>query len=160
MTAQTETLPRFLTASDGLTLMETTMCSVYVNADPIQYEARTRSLRINNVLTTIRLENLFWDVLAEIAGREDKTTNQMIATLHGELSTSREDNPNFTSFLRVCCLRYLSLPRLDEAAQKHALFRTTVVPAMTAMTVASAVTATSTNAAVTPLAAPPGLLRH
>lgn len=107
------------------------MCSVYVNADPIQYEARTRSLRINNVLTTIRLENLFWDVLAEIAGREGKTTNQMISTLHGELSARREDSPNFTSFLRVCCLRYLSLPRLDDAAQKHAALRTTVVPAET-----------------------------
>ncbi|MDP3798228.1 MAG: ribbon-helix-helix domain-containing protein [Polaromonas sp.] len=105
------------------------MCSVYVNADPIQYEARTRSLRINNVLTTIRLENLFWDVLAEIAGREDKTTNQMIATLHEELSARREDSPNFTSFLRVCCLRYLSLPRLDDVAQKHAALRTAVVPA-------------------------------
>ena len=104
------------------------MCSVYVNADPIQYEARTRSIRINNVLTTIRLENLFWDVLAEIAGREDKTTNQMIAALHGELFIKREDSPNFTSFLRVCCLRYLSLPRLDEAANKQAVLRTLLVP--------------------------------
>ena len=104
------------------------MCSVYVNADPIQYEARTRSIRINNVLTTIRLENLFWDVLAEIAGRENKTTNQMIATLHQELQALREDSPNFTSFLRVCCLRYLSLPRLDDTAEKHAALRTTIVP--------------------------------
>ena len=104
------------------------MCSVYVNADPIQYEARTRSIRINNVLTTIRLENLFWDVLAEIASREDKTTNQMIAALHGELFIKREDSPNFTSFLRVCCLRYLSLPRLDEAANKQAVLRTLLVP--------------------------------
>ena len=104
------------------------MCSVYVDADPIQYESRTRSLRINNVLTTVRLENLFWDVLAEIAGREEKTTNQMIATLHQELSARREDSPNFSSFLRVCCLRYLSLPRLDEAAEKQAALRTTVVP--------------------------------
>ena len=103
------------------------MCSVYVDADPIQYESRTRSLRINNVLTTVRLENLFWDVLAEIAGREEKTTNQMIATLHQELSVRREDSPNFSSFLRVCCLRYLSLPRLDEAAEKQAALRTTVV---------------------------------
>lgn len=103
------------------------MCSVYVNADPIQYEARTRSIRINNVLTTIRLENLFWDVLAEIAGREDKTTNQMIATLHQELQAQREDSPNFTSFLRVCCLRYLSLPRLDDTSQTHATLRTAVV---------------------------------
>ena len=115
------------------------MCSVYVNADPIQYEARTRSIRINNVLTTIRLENLFWDVLAEIAGRENKTTNQMIATLHQELHQTlshalraeREDSPNFTSFLRVCCLRYLSLPRLDDTAEKHAALRTTTVPSGT-----------------------------
>lgn len=108
---------------------EPVMCSVYVDADPIQYEARTRSLRINNVLTTIRLENLFWDVLAEIAGRENKTTNQMIATLHQELLARREDSPNFTSFLRVCCLRYLSLPRLDDVAHKHAALRTVIVPA-------------------------------
>lgn len=108
---------------------EPVMCSVYVDADPIQYEARTRSLRINNVLTTIRLENLFWDVLAEIAGRENKTTNQMIATLHQELVARREDSPNFTSFLRVCCLRYLSLPRLDDVAHKHAALRTVIVPA-------------------------------
>ena len=133
------------------------MCSVYVDADPIQYEARTRSLRINNVLTTIRLENLFWDVLAEIAGREKKTTNQMIATLHGELLARREDSPNFTSFLRVCCLRYLSLPRLDEAAQKHALFRTTVVPGIP---VGAGIVGTADNTAITALAATPRLLRH
>ena len=73
-------------------------------------------------------ENLFWDVLAEIASREDKTTNQMIAALHGELFINREDSPNFTSFLRVCCLRYLSLPRLDETADKQAASRTLLVP--------------------------------
>ena len=105
------------------------MCHVYVHADPIQYEARTRSIRISNVVTTIRLENLFWDVLAEIAGREGKTTNQMIATLYEELTALREDNPNFTSFLRVCCLRYLSLPRMDEAVQELVAVRTTVLPA-------------------------------
>ncbi len=100
------------------------MCSVYVNADPIQYEARTRSIRINNVLTTIRLENLFWDVLAEIANREAKNTNQMIAALYEELHDRRQDIPNFTSFLRVCCIRYLSLPRLDKAAIESASYRT------------------------------------
>ena len=103
------------------------MCSVYVRADPIHYEGRTRSLRINNVLTTIRLENLFWDVLAEIEEKEKKTTNQMITTLHEELSAQRNDNPNFTSFLRVCCLRYLSLPRLDQLAETYAALRTTIV---------------------------------
>ncbi len=84
------------------------MCEVYVKADPILYETRTRSLRIHGVLTTIRLENLFWDVLGEVAAKEGKTTNQMIVALHEELFAWRGDSPNFTSFLRVCCLRYLS----------------------------------------------------
>ncbi len=82
------------------------------------------------MLTTIRLENLFWDVLAEIASCEDKTTNQMIAALHEELFVKREDSPNFTSFLRVCCLRYLSLPRLEnDEASKQAALRMLLVPA-------------------------------
>ena len=85
------------------------MCNVYVSADPIVYECRTRSLRIKGVLTTIRLENQFWDVLAEIALKEDKTTNQLITKLHEELYALRGDDPNFTSFLRVCCLRYFSV---------------------------------------------------
>jgi predicted DNA-binding ribbon-helix-helix protein len=115
--------------SCGPAAKERFMCYVYVHADPIQYEARTRSIRISNVVTTIRLENLFWDVLAGIAGREGKTTNQMMAALYEELTALRENNPNFTSFLRVCCLRYLSLPRVDESAQQLAARRTTLAPA-------------------------------
>ena len=84
------------------------MCSIYARADSILYESRTRSLRIRGVLTTIRLENHFWDVLTEIAAREGRTTNELIVTLHGELSDVRDDTFNFASFLRVCCLRYLS----------------------------------------------------
>ena len=43
------------------------MCEIYVKADPILYESRARSLRIHGFVTKIRLENLFWDILAEIA---------------------------------------------------------------------------------------------
>ena len=43
------------------------MCQVYVRADPILYESRSRSLRIRGVVTTLRLENQFWDILREIA---------------------------------------------------------------------------------------------
>jgi predicted DNA-binding ribbon-helix-helix protein len=91
------------------------MCKVYISADPIQYESRTRSLRIAGVLTTIRLENLFWDTLAEAAAREGKTTNQLIATLHQELNALRGESHNFASFLRVCCLRYLAQVKPHEA---------------------------------------------
>lgn len=86
------------------------MCQVYVNADPIVYETRVRSLRIHGVVTTVRLENLFWDVLQEIANREGMTTSQFAIKLYDELIALRNEPPaNFTSFLRVCCLRYLSI---------------------------------------------------
>ena len=43
------------------------MCEVFISADPQSYESRTRSVRLHGVVTSIRLENLFWQVLEEIA---------------------------------------------------------------------------------------------
>ncbi|HRJ62235.1 MAG TPA: ribbon-helix-helix domain-containing protein [Azospirillaceae bacterium] len=85
------------------------MCEIYVKADPTLYEPRSRSVRIHGQATTIRLESLFWDVLAEIAARDGMTTNQLIAKLYDELVEHRGEVPNLASFLRVSCLRYLSL---------------------------------------------------
>ncbi|GGF24380.1 hypothetical protein GCM10011611_33040 [Aliidongia dinghuensis] len=85
------------------------MCEIYVKADPILYEARSRSVRIHGVVTSLRLENLFWDVLAQIAARDGMTTNQLIAKLYDELMEHRGEVPNLASFLRVSCMRYLSL---------------------------------------------------
>ena len=85
------------------------MCSIYSHADPILYEYRARSVRIDGVITTIRLENMFWQTLSELAGDNDMTTNQLIAKLHGEVSAYLGEATNFSSFLRVTCLRYLGL---------------------------------------------------
>ncbi len=85
------------------------MCEVYVKADPILYESRSRSLRIHGVVTTLRLENLFWDTLAEMAAGEGVSTNQLIATLHDEIVAFRGEVDNFASFLRVTCMRYRQL---------------------------------------------------
>ena len=85
------------------------MCEIYVKADPMLYESRSRSLRIHGGVTKIRLENHFWDILAEIAASDGYTTNQLIAKLYDELLDYRGEIDNFASFLRVSCLRYLSL---------------------------------------------------
>ncbi len=85
------------------------MCEIYVKADPILYEARSRSVRIHGVVTSIRLENLFWDVLGDIAGRDGMTVNQLIAKLYDEIIEERGEVPNLASFLRVSCMRYLTL---------------------------------------------------
>ena len=77
-------------------------------ADPIRYQSRTRSIRMHGVRTTIRLENLFCEVLTEMAARESITTNALVAKLHDEVVAWRGASVSFASFLRVCCLRCLS----------------------------------------------------
>ena len=84
------------------------MCELYVKADPILYESRSRSLRIRGVVTTLRLENQFWDILSEIAEVDGMTTNQLIAKLYEEVMDFRGEVVNFASFLRVSCTRYLA----------------------------------------------------
>ncbi|MEI7465788.1 MAG: ribbon-helix-helix domain-containing protein [Burkholderiales bacterium] len=83
------------------------MCEFFVKADPIQYEQRSRTVRIHGVLTSIRLENMVWDILAEMAAEEGRTTNALIAMFHDEILAHRGEVPNFASFLRVTCMRYL-----------------------------------------------------
>jgi predicted DNA-binding ribbon-helix-helix protein len=85
------------------------MCEIFVKADPGMYEAKAHSLRLHGVVTSIRLEKLFWQVLQEIAERDGMNTNQLITKLYDELIVYRGEIDNFSSFLRVSCLRYLSL---------------------------------------------------
>jgi predicted DNA-binding ribbon-helix-helix protein len=85
------------------------MCKIFVRADPNLYETTTRSMRLHGVVTSIRLENLFWHVLGEIGQRDGMSISQLITKLYDEVTEARGEVQNFTSFLRVCCLRYLSL---------------------------------------------------
>jgi len=84
------------------------MCDIYTSADPIHYEQRTRSMRIRGVVTSIRLENLCWDILARIASKDQMTTNQLISKLYDEIIERQGRVDNLSSFLRVSCMRYLS----------------------------------------------------
>mgnify|MGYP000220368144 CR=1 FL=1 len=85
------------------------MCQLFINADSRLWMSRTKSLRIDGVVTSIRLEEFFWDILEEVAFRDQMTSNQMITKLYLESLDADHDIGNFTSFLRVCCSRYLSL---------------------------------------------------
>jgi predicted DNA-binding ribbon-helix-helix protein len=85
------------------------MCQIFVRANPQSYEATTRSIRLHGVVTSVRLENLFWDTLEEIGARDGMSVPQLLSKLYDELLEHRGDIPNFSSFLRVCGLRYLAL---------------------------------------------------
>ena len=82
------------------------MCKIFISADPASYASRTRSVRLHGVVTSVRLENLHWAVLEEIAGRDGMSVSQLITRLHDELVAERGAVGNFSSFLRVCALRY------------------------------------------------------
>lgn len=85
------------------------MCQVFISADPTLYESRARSVRLHGVATSIRLENLFWQVLGEIARRDGMGVPQLCTKLYDELVAERGEVENFASFLRVCCGRYMAL---------------------------------------------------
>ena len=85
------------------------MCEVFIGADPHGCDSRTRSVRLHGVVTSIRLENLFWLVLEEIARRDGMGVVQLIEKLYDELVAARGEVGNFASFLRVSALRYEAL---------------------------------------------------
>ena len=103
------------------------MCEYFVKADPIQYEQRSRTVRIHGVLTSIRLENMVWDILAEMAEAEACTTNHLIVQFHDEILAHRGEVPNFASFLRVTGMRFLRR-KLMEAERPNAEPAAAAVP--------------------------------
>jgi predicted DNA-binding ribbon-helix-helix protein len=85
------------------------MCRLFISADSALWQSRTRSLRIDGMVTSVRLENYFWRVLDEIAERDNLNIPQMLTRLYHESIEAGHDIANFASFLRVCCMRYLEL---------------------------------------------------
>lgn len=58
------------------------MCEIYVKADPRLYQKRRRSLRVGGVVTTLSLENQFWDTLEEMAAGEAISMPQLVGKLY------------------------------------------------------------------------------
>ena len=85
------------------------MCRLFVGANPILWESQTRSFRMEGMVTSVRLENLFWLVLDDIAAKDGLNVPQLLHQLYNESIDEGHDLGNFTSFLRVCCLRFLDL---------------------------------------------------
>lgn len=61
------------------------------------------------MVTSIRLEFHFWVVLEEIATRDSLSLPEMLNRLYQESLDAGHDIGNFTSFLRVCAMRFFAL---------------------------------------------------
>lgn len=93
------------------------MCKLFVHADSELWVSQTHSLRIDGMVTSIRMENAFWNTLAEIAARDGMNLPQMITRLYHESIDAGHDLGNFTSFLRVCAWRYLTMQLSGDIPQ-------------------------------------------
>ena len=85
------------------------MCQLFVDAELSMWVSRLRSVRLHGFSTSVRLENIYWRLLEEIAGRDGLSLNEILARLYEELLEKQGEVENFASFLRVCCARYLML---------------------------------------------------
>ncbi len=84
------------------------MCEIYSGAEPELFELKTRSIRIDGVVTSIRLEAVFWQLLEQIAEDADLTLGTFITRIYREVLERRGETGNFTSLLRVACTTHLN----------------------------------------------------
>jgi len=85
------------------------MCQIFAGQEPEGYESCTRRLRLNGQSTSIRLENAFWSIIDEIAGRDGVSTPVFLSKLHAEVLELHGEPGNFTSLLRCVCLKFIEV---------------------------------------------------
>ena len=84
------------------------MCEIYSGAEPELFALKTRSIRIDGVVTSIRLEAVFWQILQQIADEADLTIAEFLTRIYGEVQLKNPQMSNFSSLLRVACTTYLN----------------------------------------------------
>lgn len=96
------------------------MCYIFSGQAPSSYRFVSRSVRLAGHSTSVRLEHKFWNVIDDIAEKQDMTTSRFLTTLYYEALETHGDVSNFASLLRCCCLLYLSEPEITLAVnEKH-----------------------------------------
>ncbi|WP_026972856.1 ribbon-helix-helix domain-containing protein [Aliagarivorans marinus] len=98
------------------------MCEIYSGTEPELFELKSRSIRVDGVVTSIRLEAIFWQLLEEIAEDADLSLAVFITRIYREVLAKDGKMGNFSSLLRVACTTYLNQGRrlqLRPSLQTH-----------------------------------------
>ncbi|CAB3796557.1 hypothetical protein LMG28690_04359 [Paraburkholderia caffeinilytica] len=100
----------------------------YCNFTPLLAQPRQRSVRINGLATCLRLEEIYWRIIEEIARQESMTVGKLISRWALEIDLTQEAIHNFTGFIRIICVTQLldknhpiSLNLIDPDASPHPL---------------------------------------
>jgi predicted DNA-binding ribbon-helix-helix protein len=71
-------------------------------------------VRIDGYVTSVRLENRFWDVLERVARENDVSVSRYLGALHTRIMETEGKIDNFASLLRVLCTLYLDQKCTNE----------------------------------------------
>lgn len=96
------------------------MCYIYASTDPELFTPVTKSIRLSGVVTSLRLEKMYWASLEKIAAEQNMTLGKFLSQLYDEIIELRGEVSNFSSQLRVIVVQY-NLPQQHISdAQKTA----------------------------------------
>ncbi len=84
------------------------MCEIYSGVEDELFELKTRSIRLDGAVTSIRLEGVFWQILETIAREGNLTIGLFLTQIYREVVARNGEVKNFTSILRVACTTYLN----------------------------------------------------
>lgn len=94
------------------------MCELFSKQPVEAYSSQTRSVRLSGHATSIRLEGAFWNILEEIAEKQDMSLGRFLSLMYDEVIELTCDvenlTSNFASLLRCACLTYVSCLQNDE----------------------------------------------
>jgi predicted DNA-binding ribbon-helix-helix protein len=96
------------------------MCEIFSQQPQENYQTVARSIRIDGHATSIKLEASFWQILEEIAAKQEMSLPRFISSIHNEALQHNGEISNFTSLLRCACLIYLRQPNnlMEEVKQQ------------------------------------------
>lgn len=92
------------------------MCQMFAGQDRADYASVTRSVRLNGLSTSIRLEARYWRMIDQIACGQGMTTPKFLSTLYDEVLDLHGEVANFASLLRTACLVHLEQSARDTVA--------------------------------------------
>ncbi|KIH81987.1 hypothetical protein UCMB321_4292 [Pseudomonas batumici] len=67
----------------------------------------SRSVRLNGFATCLRLEEVYWKVLADIANTHECTVNALLSNVDMEVHLRYGGVKNFSGLIRVVCVVHL-----------------------------------------------------
>ncbi|MDE1184501.1 ribbon-helix-helix domain-containing protein [Paraburkholderia sp.] len=93
----------------------------YCNFSPRLTRPKLRSIRVNGFATCLRLEEIYWRIIEEIARQESLTVGKLISKWSLEIDMTQETICNFTSLIRIICVTQV-------LEQKYRIDMTTIDP--------------------------------